>query len=97
MFGDNKSVVDSVMTPHCNMHKRHVALYFHRVRETMSFKITNYLFVDRNNYPDETSTKHWAHHDIWNTLKPIFFLTGDTIECLNNNSLSLKMRSKVGG
>ena len=33
MFGDNKSVVDSSMTPHGKIHKRHVALSFHHVRE----------------------------------------------------------------
>ena len=31
-FGDDKSVVDSSMTPNGKIHKRHVALSFYRVR-----------------------------------------------------------------
>ena len=33
MFGDNDSVVNSSMTPHAKLHKRHNALSFHQVRK----------------------------------------------------------------
>jgi hypothetical protein len=32
MFGDNESVVNSSIQPHAKLHKRHMALSFHRVR-----------------------------------------------------------------
>ena len=42
MFGENKSVVDSNMTPNGKIHKLHIALSFHRVRESISSEIVNY-------------------------------------------------------
>ena len=39
MFGDNKPVVDGSMTPHAQLHKRHTALAFHRVREAVASKL----------------------------------------------------------
>jgi hypothetical protein len=35
MFGDNKSVVDSCMQLHAKLHKRHMMLSFHCVREAI--------------------------------------------------------------
>ena len=43
MFGDNKSVADSSMMPHVKLHKCHMALSFHRVREAM--EICGLLFL----------------------------------------------------
>ena len=90
MFGDKNAVVDSFMIPNSKAHEKHVALSFHRVRESIAVKIVNYLFVDRKNNPDDVLTKHWDHHDIWYTLKPILFWPRDAMECLNNNSLSFE-------
>ena len=73
MFGDNKSVVDSSMTPHGKINKTHVALYFYRVRESIYAKILNYPFIDGKNNPADVLTKHWDHHNSWPTLNPIFF------------------------
>ena len=36
MFRDNESVVGSCSIPHAKLHKRHNALSFHRVRETVA-------------------------------------------------------------
>ena len=36
LFGDNESVVNSASQPDARLHKRHVALSFHRVREAMA-------------------------------------------------------------
>ena len=36
LFGDNKSVVDSSVIPHFQLHKQHMALSFHQVCETIS-------------------------------------------------------------
>jgi hypothetical protein len=35
LFGENKSVVDSSMQVHAQLHKRHTMLFFHRVREAV--------------------------------------------------------------
>ena len=36
MFGDNKSVVNSLLIPHAKLHKRHTALSFHCVHEAVA-------------------------------------------------------------
>ena len=87
MFGDNKSVVDSSMTPNGKLHKRHIALSFHRVRESIAAGIVNYLFIDGKHNPADALSKHWAHNDIWPTLKPILFWPGDTMECFESEKL----------
>ena len=86
MFGDNKSVVNSSMTPHGKTHKRHAALSFHRVRESIAAKIIYYHFIDDKDNHADILSKHWAHNDIWPLLKVILFWPGDTMECLDNNS-----------
>ena len=86
MSGDNESVVDSSMTPHGKMHKRHIALSFHCVRESIAAKIISYHFIDGEDNPADIQSKHWAHNDIWPLLKAILFWSGDAMECLNNNS-----------
>ena len=63
---------------------------FHLARESIATKIEDYLFIDGKDKPDDVLTKHWARHDIRPTLKPIFFLSGDTMDCLNNNNLSFE-------
>ena len=70
------------------MHKSHVALSFHRVRESIADKILNYLFLNRKVNPADVLTKHWSHHDIWPALKYTLFCPGDTMEYLPNDSLS---------
>jgi hypothetical protein len=36
IFGDNKTVVDSLTLPHAKLHKHHNALSFHRVRKAIA-------------------------------------------------------------
>ena len=57
-----------------------MVLYFHRVKEAIATKISNYLFVDGKINRADVLTKHWAYHDIWPDLKPILFWPGDTME-----------------
>ena len=59
MFGDNKSALDRSINPHGNIYERHVALSFHRVRESIAAKIINYLFIDGKRKPADMMTKHW--------------------------------------
>ena len=72
MFGDNKIVVDNIITPHGKMHKRHMALSFHRVMEAIATKIVNHLLIDGKINPTDVLTKHWAGHDVWPTLNLSF-------------------------
>ena len=61
------------MTPHMKLHKRPVALSFHRVGEAIAAKIVNYLCIDGKHNPTDTLSQNWSHNDILNTLNSIFF------------------------
>ena len=64
MFGDNDSIVNSKMTSQGKIHKRHLALSFHRVREAMSAKIISYHFINGKINPACVLSKHLAHHSV---------------------------------
>ena len=80
MLGDDKSVVDSSMTPNGKIHKRHIATSFYRVRESIAAGTVNYLFMDGKHKPEDVLSKHWSHNEIWHTLKPIPRWSEDTME-----------------
>jgi hypothetical protein len=42
VFGDNKTVVESSIRPHDKLHKRHMTLSFHRVREAIAAKTVGF-------------------------------------------------------
>ena len=64
VLGDNKSFVDSIMSPHGKIHKRHVVLSFHRVRGSTAAAIVTCQFIDGKCNPADVSRKHWAQNDI---------------------------------
>ena len=82
MFGDNKSVVDSSMTPHAKLHKRHTALSFHRVREAIAGKIIGFYHIAGEHNPADILSKHWGYQQVWKLLKPLLFWQGDTLDIL---------------
>ena len=61
IFRDNRLVVHSSMTPHAKIHKRHVALSFHFVREVITAKIIGYYFVPGKSNPANILSKLWDY------------------------------------
>jgi hypothetical protein len=57
MLGDNKTVVESSIRPHAKLHKRHMALSFHRVREAIAAKIIGFYHVDGVRNPTDILSK----------------------------------------
>ena len=49
--------------------------------------IINNQFIEGKLNSFDLLSKQWEHHDIWYTLKPILFWTGDTMEYFNNDIL----------
>ena len=90
MLGDNDRVDNISMTPQGKIHNRHVDLSFHRIRESIEAKIMSYQFISGKINPADILSKHWAHHCAWPTLKPPLFWKGDTMECLDNNTLEFE-------
>ena len=92
MFGDNRSVVDSSMTPHAKIHKRHVALSFHRVREAIAANIIDYFFIPGEINPADILSKHWGYQQTWTMLQPLLFWAGDTAELLEKDKSTSNKR-----
>jgi hypothetical protein len=80
MFGDNKSVVDSSMSTHAKLHKRHNMLSFHRVRESIASGMIGFFFIPGDINPADILSKHWGYSQIWQQLKALLFWKGDTKE-----------------
>jgi len=73
MFGDNESVVLTASRPHGKLHKRHVALSFHRVREAIAAGITAYYHVKSPDNAADIVSKHWDLGSVWKCLQAILF------------------------
>ena len=80
MFGDNKSVVDSSMQVNAKLHKRHVILSFHRVRESIASGMIGFFHIAGESNPADILSKHWGYSQIWSQLKALLFWQGDTID-----------------
>jgi len=79
MFGDNESVVNSAAQPHAKLHKRHTALSFHRVRETIAAGILWFVHIPGDSNPADILSKHWGYQQVWQLLQPLLFWQGDTM------------------
>ena len=69
MFGDNDSVVNSLMRTDAKLHKRHMALSFHRVRECIAANICRFYFIPGPRNPADILSKHWEYSDVWRMLR----------------------------
>jgi hypothetical protein len=78
MFGDNNSVVNSSMKPEAKLHKRHVMLSFHRVREAIASKILYFFHIPGEHNPADILSKHWGYQQVSSQLKAMLFVGGDT-------------------
>ena len=79
MFGDNESVVNSSTIPHGKLHKRHIMLSFHRVREAIAAGWLIFTHLPGKLNPADILSKNWAYPNVWAQLKPLLFWQGDTI------------------
>lgn len=82
LFGDNKTVVNASSVPEARLHKRHLMLSYHYVRETLATGEYVCAFVNGKNNPSDILSKHWAHNDVWPLLRAMLFWRGDTVDIL---------------
>ena len=64
MFGDNESVVNSSMKFYSKLHKRHNALSFQRVRESIAADICRFQHARSEDNPADIFSKHWSYNCI---------------------------------
>ena len=80
MFGDNESVVNSSENMDSKRHKRHNALSFHRVRESIAASICCFHYLPGRFNPADITSKHWLYNCVWKEiLRPLLFWFGDTV------------------
>jgi hypothetical protein len=82
MFGDNQSVVNSAAMPDAKLHKRHILLSFHRVREAIAAGMVLFTHIDGRINPADVLSKNWGYQQVWPNLQPLLFWAGDTIKTL---------------
>ena len=86
LFGDNESVVNSSSQPDAKLHKRHVALSYHRVREAIAAKVMRFIHIPGSLNPADILSKHWGYQQVWPLIRPILFWEGDTALSLGGES-----------
>ena len=91
-FGDNESVVNSASIPHVKLHKRHIALSFHRVREAIAVGGVSYRFLPGKDNHADVLSNHWGYQHAWKLLQAILFWKGDTMDLIPQNTLSVEVR-----
>ena len=74
LLGDNKTIVENTTTPHGKLHKRHLMLSYHYVREAVASGSYKYAFVNGKDNLSDVLSKHWAHNDVWHLLQAVLFL-----------------------
>ena len=85
LFGDNKSVVDGCAQPHSRLHKRHLMLSYHYVREAIASGALLFSHVPGETNPADVLSKHWGYSAVWPMLQPILFWKGDTMDLANQD------------
>jgi hypothetical protein len=82
MFGDNESVVNSTNVLASKLHKRHIALSWHRVRESIAAKILYCIHIPGAINPSDMLSKQWDYQQTWTQLQALLFWQGDTTDLL---------------
>ena len=80
MFGDNRTVVDSSMSVASRLHKRHIMLSYHRVREAIAAGILYFIHLPGAFNQADILSKAWGYQQVWVMLKALLFWEGDTID-----------------
>jgi len=80
LFGDNRTVVDSAMSIASRLHKRHIILSYHRVREAIAAGVLYFVHLPGALNPADILSKAWGYQQVWVMLKALLFWEGDTMD-----------------
>jgi hypothetical protein len=78
LFGDNAAVVTQGTIPHSQLAKRHNALAYHYVRESVANGTIRFFHIPGTENPADCLTKFLGYQQWWPLLRPILFWMGDT-------------------
>ena len=84
MFGDSESVLNSSNIPTGKLHKRHIALSWHRVGESIAAKILHFVHIPGAINPADMLSKHWGYQQMRMRTQPqaLLFWQGNTAALL---------------
>jgi hypothetical protein len=80
LFGDNRSVVDSSTIPHSKLNKRHMALSYHKVRETIASKAMRFEWLASESNPADILSKHWGYQQVSAQIQALLFRNGNSMK-----------------
>ena len=80
LFGDNSSVITSSTIPHSTLNRRHTALSYHRVRESIASKVIHFLHVSGVHNPSDVLTKFLGYTKLCPLIQPLLFWKGETLK-----------------
>ena len=80
VFGDNETIINTASIPHSRLNKRHNALSYHRVRESIAAGIARLFHIRGKTNPADILSKHWDYPSVWPQLRALLFWWGDTGE-----------------
>ena len=80
LLGDNKKVVDSASVANSQLHKRHLMLSYHYIREALATGEYVCSFVNDKYNPSDVLIKHWCHNDVNPLLRPILSMSGNVFD-----------------
>ena len=80
MLGDNKSVVLNTSVPSSILKKKHCAINYHRVRESIAAGIVRFFHIPSYKNIADCLTKPLAGNVTYNLLEPVLFANpGETL------------------
>ena len=74
LFGDNGSVIASSTVAHSQLNRRHMALAFHKLRESIAARILRFDFLNSEDNPADVLSKHWAYQTVSKLIHLLLFL-----------------------
>jgi hypothetical protein len=89
MFGDNGSVVNSSNMPAGKLHKRHIALSWHIVRETIAANVLRFMHMPGAINPAHMLSEHWGCQQTSPQLQALLFWQGDNSDLFKDDDTLL--------
>jgi hypothetical protein len=93
MFGDNQSVITSSTIPSSVLNKRHNALSYHRVRESIASGIIHFMHIEGQCNPSDIFTKYLGWHKFWPLIQPLLFWKGETCAAYGNKPIPVMIKA----
>src|SRR6056300_1322763 len=72
--------ISAILRPESKLHKRHVALSFHRVREAIAANLVSFIHIEGASNPADIVSKHWGYQQVKELLRTLLFTRGDTAD-----------------